>query len=101
MPKSTRVSKAVRTLPSAVQDWLDGALPEDSQALRADGFDSGIIGVCYRAGTSVLVYDYAKCTELLVTRDGMSHEEALEYMEFNVVGAYVGEGTPIFVQVRR
>jgi len=28
---------------------------------------------------------------------GMSHEEAVEWMEFNVVNAYHGEGTPIFI----
>ena len=30
-------------------------------------------------------------------RDGMTREEAIEWMEFNVVGAWVGETTPIFV----
>ena len=30
-------------------------------------------------------------------RDGMTQEEALEFFEFNVVGAWVGEQTPIFV----
>ena len=27
----------------------------------------------------------------------MTHEEAVEWMDFNVVGAWVGETTPIFV----
>jgi hypothetical protein len=27
----------------------------------------------------------------------MSHDEAQEYMDFNVLGAYVGEETPIFL----
>ena len=30
-------------------------------------------------------------------RDGMTYKEAVEWMEFNVVGAWVGETTPIFV----
>jgi hypothetical protein len=30
-------------------------------------------------------------------RDGMSSDEAIEYMEFNVIGAYVGELTPAFI----
>ena len=29
--------------------------------------------------------------------DRMSYPEAHEFMEFNVVGAYVGDFTPIFV----
>jgi hypothetical protein len=28
---------------------------------------------------------------------GMDHDEAIEYYEFNIVGAYVGEQTPLFV----
>ena len=31
-------------------------------------------------------------------RDGMSDEEAVEYFEFNVTGAWVGENTPIFFE---
>ena len=30
-------------------------------------------------------------------KDGMTDEEAMEYFEFNVVGAWMGEGTPIFL----
>jgi len=40
------------------------------------------------------VYDH--CIQVL-TRD-MSLDDAVEHMEFNVVGAYVGEQTPIFVR---
>jgi hypothetical protein len=32
-------------------------------------------------------------------RDGMTEEEAIEFFEFNVVGAYVGGGTPVYVRV--
>ena len=31
--------------------------------------------------------------------EDMSHEEAQEYFDFNVIGAWVGEGTPIFIEV--
>ncbi len=30
-------------------------------------------------------------------RDKMTEEEAVEYLEFNTVGAWVGEQTPVFV----
>jgi hypothetical protein len=30
-------------------------------------------------------------------RDGMTEEEAFEYLEFNTLGAWVGEETPMFV----
>jgi hypothetical protein len=35
--------------------------------------------------------------KVLQERDGMSNEEAHEYMEFNVVNAYVGDFTPVFM----
>jgi hypothetical protein len=30
-------------------------------------------------------------------KDGMEYDEALEYFDFNIAGAYVGEQTPIFI----
>ena len=66
--------------------------------MKADGFDEAIIGVGSRCGSDdVLIYDYSKCVSILVARDGMSLAAAVDYMEFNVVGAYVGETTPIFM----
>ena len=64
-------------------------------ALFADGFDEAIIG--YDATGACCVYDYDKCLKVLVKRNGMSFTEAHEFMEFNVVSAYVGDFTPIFI----
>jgi len=35
----------------------------------------------------------------LISRDGADREEAIEFIEFNVVGAYVGENGPILVEL--
>jgi hypothetical protein len=43
------------------------------------------------------VYDRQKCIEILM-RD-MSEEDAHEYFEFNVIGAFVGENTPAFIEL--
>ena len=67
-----------------------------SDALTADGFEDALIGFGTRFTYDVAVYDYNKCIEIL-ERDGMSEIDALEYFEFNVRGAYVGEHTPIFM----
>lgn len=45
----------------------------------------------------VLVYSKTKCLEILITRDKMGKEEAEEYFDFNVGGAYMGDKTPIWV----
>jgi len=66
--------------------------------LKWDGFDSAIIGVGERNNTdSMIVYDYDKMINVLVTRDRMTHEEAEEYLDFNVIGAWIGDTTPIIV----
>lgn len=72
-------------------------MPEPT--LKPDGFEDAFIGTMSRCGQpTVLIYDYDKAVELLMARDGMSHEEAEEYMEFNVTGAWVGAGTPGFLR---
>jgi hypothetical protein len=35
--------------------------------------------------------------EVLMERDGMDDETAMEYIDFNCVGAWMGEKTPIIV----
>lgn len=68
---------------------------EGEELLLADGFDNAIMGISCGMNP-VVVYSYNKCIEILMERDEMEEEDAIEYMEFNVVGAYVGEKTPIF-----
>ena len=71
---------------------------EDEKMVKADGLDDSIIGVGNRINMpEVLIYSYNKCVDIFMNRDGMTHEEAVEWMDFNVVGAWVGETTPIFV----
>lgn len=68
-------------------------------AITFDGFDEAYIGVATQFGkTPVAAYDYAKCIKILRTRDGMTREDAREFMEFNVTGLFVGPSTPIFVE---
>ena len=64
-----------------------------------DGYDDCILGVAERFGSDPhIVYDKVKVLNKLVSQ-GMSLEEAHEYYEFNMVGAYVGENTPSFVNI--
>lgn len=43
------------------------------------------------------VYDYQLLVQLFVERDGMTEEDAIEYIDFNILGAYVGERTPFLL----
>ena len=69
---------------------------------RADGFESAELGIMRRCGQrDIIVYDYDKCIKILMDRDGMSYEDAVDFMEFNVVGAWVGNETPGFVHTNK
>lgn len=65
--------------------------------LVVDGFDDAIIGVARRCGEPDLVtYSVNRAIESLMRR-GATYTEAVEYVEYNMVGAWHGEGTPIWV----
>ena len=66
-------------------------LPDD--ALIADGLDEAIIGY----ENEKVIYDYNKCVEVFMKDNEWDWETAVEWMEFNVVGAYVGPKTPLFI----
>ena len=64
-------------------------------------YDEAIIGVAHRIGQDdVIAYDYNKVCEVVAKMIGNDDiMEVMEYVEFNIMGAYVGERTPIFVDV--
>ena len=66
------------------------ALPNDG-FLSADGLNKAVIGL----EGGVLVYSKDKCTEILVS-EGMSEEDAIEFLYFNTYDSYMGPKTPIF-----
>jgi hypothetical protein len=68
----------------------------ENQTLLADGFEAAIIGLDTTSEVFRVIYDRDKMVDILVTNDDMTSIEALEYLEYNVFGAYVGEGTPIY-----
>jgi hypothetical protein len=79
---------------AALNAWLE---LRDEQVLLADGFEEALVGVVQLFDKLVAVYDREKCIEILQARDGMEHDEAEEFFEFNTQGAYVGEQTPGFL----
>ena len=49
----------------------------------------------------VVLYDYEKCVEILMEGDEDRREEGEEFLEFNTLGAYVGEKTPAYAFITR
>lgn len=67
--------------------------------LKIDGFDECIIGIAQIWGKDmpVVVYDIGEIIEVLIEEHDMSRDEAVEYFEYNISGAYLGEYTPLYV----
>lgn len=71
---------------------------EELLFMDPERFDAAIVGYVEGIGRAdVVCYDKHKVLEILM-EDGMSWEEAGEYYNFNVVGAYMGEKTPVFLE---
>ena len=68
---------------------------------KSDGFEDALLGRGQQFNSDFYVYSHSRCIEILKERDGMTEEEALEYFDYNVQGAWVGKGTPIFVYDER
>lgn len=94
---------------------------EDIEAWKADGFDNAIIGVGqqFTEGGLVYIYIYSKKAMLDIIADDIVKEinnrvntsdeereelskdawdQALEYFEYNIAGAYIGRGMPVFLE---
>ena len=77
-------------------------VPEDVSYMQADGFESALLGVGNQFLGSegqmhVAVYSFSKCVKVLMDRDEMEYDEALEFMDYNVLGSYLGPGMPVFL----
>jgi hypothetical protein len=79
---------------------MDDLAELNPYALLADGLEGAFIGYTVNYHHAhVAVYDVQKCIDILVERDGMTPEGAEEFIEFNTLGAYVGENGPLYVRL--
>lgn len=80
-------------------EWVRSIMQDQNpDALVADDFADAFVGVSYRCGKeSLAVYSVPRCIEILMKRDGTTHEGASEFFEFNVAGAWLGDGTPVWL----
>lgn len=79
-------------------DGLGLSQEDQDRMMWLEGFDEAVVGVLERFGMEdILVYDRAQVIEKLMA-DGMDEEGAEEWYGFNMLGAWVGEGTPGFLR---
>lgn len=63
-----------------------------------DELGPALLGYAVRCGKDpIAVYDFELAVKTLVDRDGSAEEDAREYLEFNYLGGWIGEGTPLFL----
>ena len=77
-------------------DFVREMYPE---VLLIDGFEECIKGIVIRFGQEpIACYDQCAVIEKLM-KDGMDEEQAIEYFEFNQLGAWMGNMTPCFIDL--
>lgn len=64
-----------------------------------EGFEDAIMGIGESVDwdTTRVIYDYEQCLLILMAQHNWSEEEAIEWLEFNVIRADMGPGNPVFV----
>ena len=73
------------------------SIAKEHELLLMDGYDDCIVGLMSRFGQpSIVCYDQHKVIKKLVSQ-GMTHDEADEWFEYNQIGAWMGETTPCFL----
>lgn len=69
----------------------------DEEIVIADGLAYAFVGLTRSQGNIVAVYSSNLIVDELMKKDMMDLETAEKYVQFNIVDAYVGERTPLFV----
>jgi hypothetical protein len=83
-----------------IKEFKEHLAAENPDAVLLDGLDTAIAGTMIKDGNRVVVYDQERIIKVLMERDGMSHEDALDFYGFNIEGAYMGPHTPVFIEPR-
>jgi len=78
------------------EDW-EALMEEHEGVMLMTGFEEALLGFGRQFNKSLAIYSREKCLNILIEEHGMDYEGAVEYFEFNVVGSYIGETTPVFI----
>lgn len=74
---------------------------EEVPIFLPDGYEKALIGYTHATTQTVAVYNYKTCIEILMNRDKMTIDEAIEYFDYNTMGVCqsMGEASPIFINL--
>ena len=79
-----------------IRERIETDFADTEDVLFADGLDKAIIG--FEPNLWKVVYSRNRVIDILYKRDGMGLEEALEFAEYNIFSAMVGEKTPLWIE---
>ncbi len=92
MPETYNVDNPLKILEYLKECSEEALLMEP----RSD-YDDCIIGVGARFHDGpIAIYSVERILAVLMRNDGVSEEEAQEWFDFNIIGAWLSPGTPIF-----
>ena len=88
------------------RDWVNQWADENEEELLVmDEYDEAIVGICHRFNDTFVLYDRAKLLEILaadMAKDCEPDDDpmtlAVEHFDFNIIGGWVGQYTPAFVE---
>lgn len=79
--------------PNAIKQLLSEMNPD---AIIYDDCDDAIIGIGQRCGQNdIAIYSYIKLVHVFAEQ--MSYEEAIEWIDYNIMGGWLGENTPMIM----
>lgn len=95
-PKKSKGPATLSSYGSQILEWIDETF---EVIVYPTGFEDCIVGVGERfGGPPVAVLDVEKMLAQM-EREGMTRDEAIEYFEYNILGAHVGEQNPVYLHI--
>lgn len=80
-------------------EWREQLAEENPDAVLWDGYDVAILGTGVQANKPpVVVYSESRIIEILMTRDKMTEDEAIEFIDHNITGSMLGEHSPMLLR---
>ncbi len=82
-----------------IEEILEAASCIEGDIIKLDGLDGAVVGIAdgFNFEGEVLAYSTAKIVNILMERDGMDYDEAVEFFDFNIRGLGV-PGAPVFIR---
>jgi hypothetical protein len=77
-----------------LMEYIESNWPD---SLLANGYNSAIIGIASGFDSGRVVYSVKKMVEVCMRELSVDIDEAMEWLEYNTFGAFVGKYTPIYV----